>query len=501
VPAHVAGTVQAVALELQSMGCASAFDVFVLSDTRDEREGAAEEAAFAPLKRRLKSVIPVYYRRRRDNLGRKSGNIKDWVRRFGAAYDHFVVLDGDSVMSGTTLVRLTLAMQRDEKAGLIQTVPRLTGAVTLLQHLQQFASNVYGPPVAAGLAFWHRDQGNYWGHNAIIRTKAFAEAAGLPTLPGPAPFGGHIQSHDFVEAVLLQRADWGVHMVPAAEGSYEGQPPTLPDVIARDRRWAQGNLQHLSIVRASGLTLMGRIHLLMGATSYLVSLVWAASLVVGVVLALQGQQLIPSYFIDKKTLFPVWPVIDPGAALRLLLATMAIVLLPKVLGLLLEIKRAQRAREPLGTVRAILGVGTETVFSILLSPILMVTQTVAVFQVLVGRDSGWRPQTRDCHGMRFVDALRFHYRHMLVGAVLAFACWEASPQILAWMSPVIVGLLLAAPLSWLVARPTDPMLRSLLSTRDCRCPPAIVESAAKARGEWAAIPSAPDGLGQAPRAA
>ena len=276
--------------------------------------------------------MPVYFRRRRENHGRKSGNIKEWVRRFGSAYEHFVVLDGDSVMSGTTLVRLTLAMQRDERAGLIQTVPRLTGAVTLLQHLQQFASNVYGPSVAAGLAFWHRDQGNYWGHNAIVRTRAFAAAAGLPKLPGAAPFGGDIQSHDFVEAVLLQRDNWGVHMVPTVEGSYEGQPPTLPDIIARDRRWAQGNLQHLGIVRARGLTAMGRIHLLMGATSYLISAVWAASLLVGVVLALQGQQVIPSYFIDKRTLFPVWPVVDPGAALRLFFATMLIVLMPKALG-------------------------------------------------------------------------------------------------------------------------------------------------------------------------
>ncbi len=501
VPAQVAGTVQAIALELQSMGRSSAFDVFILSDTRDAGDSALEEAAFAPLARRLRGIVPVYYRRRRENHGRKSGNIKDWVRRFGGAYDHFVILDGDSVMSGTTLVRLALAMQRDERAGLIQTVPRLTGAVTLLQYLQQFASNVYGPPVAAGLAFWHRDQGNYWGHNAIIRTKAFAEAAGLPTLPGPAPFGGDIQSHDFVEAVLLQRADWGVHIVPTVEGSYEGQPPTLPDVIARDRRWAQGNLQHLSIVPASGLTLMGRVHLLMGATSYLISLVWAASLIVGVVLALQGQQLIPSYFIDRRTLFPVWPVIDPGAALRLLFATMAIVLLPKILGLMLEVKRAQYAREPMGSSRAVLGVVIETIFSILLSPILMVTQTVAVFQVLIGRDSGWRPQSRDRHGMSFIDALRFHYRHMLLGAVLALACWEASAQIVAWMLPVIVGLLLAAPLSWLTARPASPILRSLLSTPDCRCTPAIVESTNRARGEWALAASEPDGLSRAPRAA
>ena len=370
-------------------------------------------------------------------------------------------------------------------AGLIQTVPRLTGATTLLQYLTQFASNVYGPLVAAGLAFWHRDQGNYWGHNAIIRTPAFAAAAGLPTLPGRAPFGGDIQSHDFVEAVLLARADWGVHMVPTIEGTYEGQPPTLPDVVARDRRWAQGNLQHLGIVFSSGITTMGRLHLLMGATSYLMSLVWASSLAVGIVLALQGQQMIPSYFIDEKTLFPVWPVTDPGAALRLLFATMLIVLMPKFLGLALEIKRARHARKSLGATRAMLGVVTETLFSILLSPILMVTQTAAVFQVLFGLDSGWRTQSRDGAGIAFMDALRYHRWHMLIGVLMAVACYEASALVLAWMSPVIVGLVLAAPLTWLTSRAAARPLRPLLSTRDGRTPPAIVESARRATGEWA----------------
>jgi hypothetical protein len=109
-------------------------------------------------------------------------------------------------MSAETLIALASAMEDDQKAGLIQTVPRLVGGRTLLQHLTQFASGTYGPAVASGIAFWHRDQGNYWGHNAIIRTAAFASSAGLPELSGRKPFGGHILSHDFVEAVLLQRA-------------------------------------------------------------------------------------------------------------------------------------------------------------------------------------------------------------------------------------------------------------------------------------------------------
>src|SRR4029078_231297 len=445
----MAGASESVARELKTLGKTKNCYVFVLSDTRGEAQGAREAAVYHALGENLAEVLPVYYRRRRENTARKSVNIADWIERFGAGYQSFVILDGDSVMSGATLVSLAIAIDADPKAGLIKTVPRLVGGETLLQRLQQFACNTYGPAVAAGLAFWHRDQGNYWGHNAIIRTLAFASAAGLPTLPGRAPFGGDIQSHDFVEAVLLARADWGVHMVPTIEGSYEGQPPTLPDVVARDRRWAQGNLQHLGIVFSSGITTMGRLHLLMGATSYLMSLVWASSLAVCVVRALQGQQMIPSYFIDEKTLFPVWPVTDPGAALRLFFATMLVVLMPKFLGVALEIKRARHARETLGTARAVLGVLTETFFSILLSPILMVTQTAAVFQVLFGLDSGWRPQSRDGAGIRFMDALRYHRWHILVGVLMAVACYEASALVLAWMSPVIVGLVLAAPLTWL----------------------------------------------------
>ena len=67
--------------------------------------------------------------------------------------------------------------------------------------------------------------------------------------------------------MLLQRAGWGVHMAPTVDGSYENSPPCLVDLIVRDRRWAQGNLQHLKIVGQAGLTPMGRVHLLMGAFS------------------------------------------------------------------------------------------------------------------------------------------------------------------------------------------------------------------------------------------
>jgi membrane glycosyltransferase len=73
---------------------------------------------------------------------------------------------------------------------MIQTVPRLVGGRTPLARLQQFAGRVYGPMLARGLAAWFGNAGNYWGHNAVIRTQAFASSAGLPSCRGASPSAG-----------------------------------------------------------------------------------------------------------------------------------------------------------------------------------------------------------------------------------------------------------------------------------------------------------------------
>jgi membrane glycosyltransferase len=484
-PTRVSGAIEAMADELAVLGRQDHFDIFVLSDTRGEIDSLREARVYKALQSKLEGRVPVYYRRRVDNYARKAGNIAEWIGRFGAAYEQFIILDGDSIMSGATLVTLAQAMERDPKAGLIQSVPRLVGGSSLLQHLQQFACNTYGPSVAAGLAFWHRDQGNYWGHNAIIRTQAFATSAGLPNLTGRKPFGGHIMSHDFVEAVLLQRAGWGVHMMPSLEGSYEGMPPNIVDVVTRDRRWAQGNLQHLAIVSQPGLTAMGRVHLGMGAMSYLISAVWALSLIVGLVLALQGQQIIPSYFRDAKTLFPIWPIIDPGAALRLFLATLGVVLLPKGLGLLLEWKRARRDGDVVHAIRSTIGVLYETVYSMLIAPILMLTQTVGSIQIFAGIDSGWKAQKRDDGALGFADAMWFARWHTGIGLFVAIIAYAVSPGLLGWMAPVVLGLVLAGPVSWLTSRQAGGMSRWVLSTEEERSPPPILVATKTRSAEWA----------------
>ena len=113
-----------------------------------------------------------------------------------------IVLDADSLMTAEALIALVGLMNANPRVGLIQAPPTIVHAETLFGRLQQFASRLYGPVFTAGTALWHQGDGNYWGHNAIIRTAAFAAHCGLPILPGRKPFGGHVMSHDFVEAAM-----------------------------------------------------------------------------------------------------------------------------------------------------------------------------------------------------------------------------------------------------------------------------------------------------------
>ena len=252
-PDRVFSRVQAVYESVAATGALACFDVFILSDTTDPDIFIAEEAAFLALRERLGAERTSIYRHRPKNDAKKAGNIAEWVRRFGGHYEHMIVLDADSLMTGDTLVRLVAAMERNPGVGLIQTFPVMVNATTPFARVQQFAGRLYGPLIAYGLAWWHGADGNYWGHNAIIRMRAFAECAGLPALSGPRPIGGHILSHDFVEAALMRRGGWAIHMAPALGGSYEESPPSLTEYAARDRRWCQGNLQHMGVLPARGL--------------------------------------------------------------------------------------------------------------------------------------------------------------------------------------------------------------------------------------------------------
>ena len=484
-PARVMAGLQAIHESLSETGAAEIFDIFILSDTTDPSVWIEEEAAFLALRRRTGSPR-IFYRRRKKNIARKSGNIADWVMRWGGAYPRFLILDADSVMRGETLLSLAAAMEAHPDAGIIQTLPLSVGGVTLFARVQQFAGRVYGPLIAHGIAWWHGAEENYWGHNAMIRTEAFAANGGLPELPGRKPFGGAIMSHDFVEAALLRRGGWAIHMMPALAGSYEESPPGLLDLAVRDRRWCQGNLQHAGVLPARGLHWVSRLHLLTGIGSYITAPLWLLFMLVGMLVAMQSRFVQPDYFPAGKALFPVWPIVDPVRAMWMFVGTMSLLLAPKLLGFIAVLARGEDRRGCGGTIRLLFGVLIETLISGLLAPVTMLTQTGDVISILSGRDSGWNAQRREA-GQSPLGQIAVRYRsHTVLGLAMGGTAWLISPSLALWMSPVVLGLTLAIPLVALTNLRDRVLIRlGLLRIPEEIRPPTVLARAATLSRELA----------------
>ena len=484
-PRPVFARLQAICESIEAAGAGAHFDAFVLSDSSDAAIRSGEYGLFLRLRARLSGPMPLYYRHRPHNHARKAGNIADWVRRFGGAYDHMVVLDADSLMEGDTLARLAAAMERAPDVGLIQTAPVIVNRHTLFARAEQFASRLYGRMLARGVAWWSCSEGNYWGHNAILRVTAFAQQAGLPQLSGRKPFGGDIMSHDFVEAALLRRAGWRVCMAPGLGGSYEESPPTLAALLARDRRWCQGNLQHIQVLAARGLHWISRFHLLRGVSAYLAAPLWLGLLASAAVLALH-----PAWGVRSGTATGALAAARPSdlaAAGAVFAAALGFLLAPKLLAYGLMLRSPGERRRFGGAGLAAVNLLAETLLSTLIAPLIMFSHTRSLAAILAGRDSGWTAQAREETGPSLMRVVRLHAAETVLGLALALAALASSPQAFLWMAPVIAGLILAIPLSAALAsaRLGQAALRAgLLLTPDEQRPPQILARANALSAGW-----------------
>ena len=469
--------------ELVRDGGGHAYAFFVLSDTRCENRAAKERDAVARL-RAMRHPVPVFWRRRARNTHRKVGNVRDWVENHGGAFELFITLDADSVLSGGAIRELADALVADPSAGLVQSVPHLTGAVTWFGRAQQFAANVYGGALGAGLAAWSGPDGNYWGHNAAIRTRAFAAACGLPALAGLGPLSGPVKSHDFVEAALLRRAGWRVTILPdlarPTDGSWEETPQTVVDHVLRDRRWCQGNLQHLRILTAPGLTFGSRFHMLQGAMAYLASVLWFALLSLWLLLGTDGGNGVWHYFSEGNPTQPLWPRTERVDRMVVLVGMAVLLLLPKVIGLIRTVLRERRDFGNLarfgGPWRLTANFAMEVLLSVLLAPIAMVQQVGAVLRTIAGLDTGWEPQERGTARHGWLRLMRFHWLETVLGAGLAIAIALGAASL--WFVPIAATLLLAVPLSRAVARPAPGLV--LVTPEHVRPAPVLRASGARA---------------------
>jgi membrane glycosyltransferase len=425
------------------------FDFFILSDSDQPNQWIQEEVAWVELCKQVGGLGRIFYRKRRQAINRKSGNVADFLRRWGRNYRYMVVLDADSLMTGRSLVRLVALMEKNPAVGIIQTAPRIVNGRALYARLQQFANRLYSPLFLAGLNYWQQHDGNYWGHNAIIRVQPFMEYCCLPDLPGREPIGGRILSHDFVEAALMRKAGWQVWMASDLEGSYEEGPPTLIDSAKRDRRWCQGNLQHSWLLFARGFRSTNRVHLLLGIMAYVASPLWLLFLLISSIDVFRvvlngGFATLPEAFASV-----LGYVVEVPEALILFAFTLLLLFLPKALSVIVTLRDRELTKAFGGPARLVASALLETVVSVLAAPIHMLFNSKFVIFTLLGQGVSWITQRRgpaeDDTDWR--EAILTHAGHTVFGLVWGVSAFILVPSFFWWLSPVLTGLVFSIPLS------------------------------------------------------
>jgi membrane glycosyltransferase len=476
----VCARIEAIYRSIEAAGNIESFDFFILSDTRDLDLWVMEETSWTNLCRRLDGFGRIYYRRRKTNENRKAGNIGDFVRTWGGGYEAMLVLDADSLMDGADIVKMTRIMEAYPRLGILQTPPKLIRGVSVFTRLQQFAMRLYGPLFIRGLNYWQLSGGSYWGHNALIRVKPFSEFCELPALPGREPFGGRILSHDFVEAALMVTQGWEVWLAWDIEGTYEEAPPTLVDHLIRDRRWCQGNLQHLWLIFARKLPFSVRMHLFMGIMAYLGSPLWFLFLALGTWIAWDRYSSELSQ-LPFENFAARWFHVD-GIEQSLILTGVifALLFLPKILAVTGAILTPSIRRSFGGVVPLVVGAMLETLVSMLLAPCIMVAHTLMVVSIILGRAVGWGNQNRETDGTSWGDAFRFHAVQTVLGIAWTAIALKISLTFTAWMIPILAGLVLAAPVSVWTSRSRYGqalLRRKILATPEELNPPSVIQLA------------------------
>lgn len=418
----------------------------ILSDTRDAGLGAIEEQWFARLLHEARGEGRLFYRRRVQNTGRKAGNIEDFFTRSGGAYDYALILDADSLMEGTTILEMARRMEADPGLGLLQSLPVVVRAQSVFGRVMQFSSAFFSPVFSRGLARLQGHTGPFWGHNAMVRVRAFTECCGLPVLSGPPPFGGHILSHDYVEAALLARGGWTVRLDTDLTGSYEEGPESVVEHAKRDRRWCQGNLQHLRVLLAPGLRSWSRLVFLQGVFAYVAPVFWALFLITVI-----GDRLTappPNYFPEPYQLFPVFPSDETAKAIGVTIGIFGLLFMPKLLTTVeaLSSGRAARFGSRSTAVRSVLA---DIVILSMLAPVLMAYQTRSVLQVLMGRDGGWPPNRRGTAELTLDEAWEASRFIVLFGVLGLTAAYVLGGSLFWWGLPV-AGPMILSP--WLISR-------------------------------------------------
>jgi membrane glycosyltransferase len=423
---------------VDATGEGGAFSYFILSDTNDPDVAVIEERAFAEWKASDRDGARLQYRRRTDNKGYKAGNVRDFCERWGHEFELMIPLDADSVMSGDAIVKGVRMMQAHPRIGILQSLVVGMPSSSAFARIFQFGMRHGMRSYTMGQAWWVGDCGPFWGHNAVVRIKPFLEKCDLPVLPGGPPLGGHVLSHDQVEATFMRRAGYEVRVLPVENGSWEENPPTMLDFAKRDVRWCQGNMQYVKLLDTPGLYPMSRFQL-----------VWAILMFLGIPAWTLMIALLPIAAWQAKGVanYPV------GLAIGLYVLFYTMYLMPKIAGLIDAVLTKGGVARYGGPLRFAVSAVLELLFSFLQGAVSTIRTTIFMIGLMFGTSVTWGGQSRDAYGISWTTALLNLWPQTLFGIVVCGALYLIAPAVLWWSLPLTAGYLLAIPFAVITASP------------------------------------------------
>ncbi len=307
------------------------------------------------------------------------------------------------------MLRLVRIMQAAAALGILQTLvtglPSASAFARIFQFGMRLGMRSYTLGAPGGRAIADRT-------GATTRScgwRPFMEHCRLPVLPGTPPLGGHVLSHDQLEAVLMRRAGYEVRVLPEEDGSWEENPPSLLEFIRRDLRWCQGNMQYFHFLTMPGLLPISRCQLALAIPMFIGSPAWIAMLLVGSAAA----ALAPS-----AGRFHARRCRARDAALVL-----AMWFAPNIATMIDVVLRRDLRRAFGGGLRFGASVLLTIVFVTLLAPIMWLSHTLFLVRLLFGRTVAWTAQARDDHRLPWMLALRQFFRTPSSG-LRRCCCWR-----------------------------------------------------------------------------
>ena len=424
---------------LHASGYGERFHLYLLSDTSDADLAVAEEALFSELIARWRDRIAIDYRRRTVNTGFKAGNVREFCERWGSRHEFAVTLDADSFMSADAIIRLVRIMQVDVRLGILQGLIVGLPSTSLFARIFQFGMRLGMRSYTIGSAWWQSDCGPYWGHNAILRLEPFMKHCQLPLLSGSGETERHILSHDQIEAVLMRAAGYHVRVLPREDLGWEENPPTLLEFMRRDLRWCQGNMQYWRFLLLPKLRPVSRYQLVLAILMFIGSPAWIGLLVLATIALVTNDD--PAMIVRA----------DAGGAL--LTWVLAMWFSPKIAGALDVLLSRQERRAFGGAGRFTVNLVIETVYSIILVPILWISHTIFLFGLLFNREIRWMGQVRDDHAVPLTLALQDLWPQTLVGCASLGLVLASQPSALPYVLLLAGGPALSVPFAMVTAWP------------------------------------------------